>query len=84
MDSSLRIIICLLKIPTTNATRVSSKQNVSVSSFCPLITNLFLRFFHHTESPGALFQAAELRHPVWNIRSLLPCGALWTLLQSLQ
>lgn len=27
MDSSLRIIICLLKIPTTNATRVSSQPN---------------------------------------------------------
>lgn len=86
MDSSLRIIICLLKIPTTNATRVSPEQSFTRLYVQILAFNIshFLFFLRPTEPPGAFLQAAELCHPVWHVQPLLPRGTMWTVLQSLQ
>jgi len=87
MDSSLRIIICLLKIPTTNATRVSLRHKchiISLFKFWALMCNIFFMFHHLSESSGAFLQASELRYSVWHIQSLVPCRTLWTVLQSLQ
>lgn len=39
MDSSLRIIICLLKIPTTNATRVSPLDFFFLFYICLMCPN---------------------------------------------
>lgn len=66
MDSSLRIIICLLKIPTTNATRVSPKESLTYVWYVQILAfNVQLNL--PTEPAGAFLQAAELCHPVWHI-----------------
>lgn len=79
MDSSLRIIICLLKIPTTNATRVSPERVVkymNMSKLWPLICCLlFIKHMQSLLDPFSKLLSFVIQYGMFSLSYLIElCG----------